>query len=212
MLDALIDAASSWLQPQFSLLGSPVTAIELVAVALSLAMVLGNLRVKVWAWPLAILASACYGVLFAASKLYGEAGLQVFFIGVACWGWWQWHRAAAAAQDSHRGVQWMSTRERWRAAALTLAAWPALGLLLQRATDSDVPFADAAPTVASVTGQLLLAAKRVENWLVWLGVNVASVALFAYKGLWLTAVLYGLFAVLSWIGWRAWSRQAAPRD
>jgi len=149
-------------------------------------------------------------VLFAASKLYGEAGLQVFFIGVACWGWSQWHRASHNPSAT-LGVGWMSTAQRWRVAALTLAAWPALGLLLQRATDSDVPFADAAPTVGSVTGQLLLAAKRVENWLVWLGVNVASVALFAYKGLWLTAVLYGLFAVLSWIGWRAWSRQAAPR-
>ncbi len=210
MLDTLIDAAGPWLQPLFTLLGSPVTALELLAVALSVAMVLGNLWVKVWAWPLAILASACYGVLFAASKLYGEAGLQVFFIGVACWGWWQWHRTSDHTSAT-QGVGWMSRAQRWRVAALTLAAWPALGLLLQRATDSDLPFADAATTVGSVAGQLLLAAKRVENWLVWLAVNVASVGLFAYKGLWLTALLYALFAALSWAGWRAWSRQAAAR-
>ena len=68
------------------------------------------------------------------------------------------------------------------AAAATLAAWPLLGWLLQHATDSDVPYFDALPTVASVTGQVLLGRKFVENWPVWVGVNVVSVALFATRG------------------------------
>ena len=78
-----------------------------------------------------------------------------------------------------------------------------------RATDSDVPFADALPTVASVTGQILLGRKYVENWIVWFGVNVFSIGLFAWKALWLTAALYAVFAVLSWVGWRAWRQKAA---
>ncbi|HZF79749.1 MAG TPA: nicotinamide riboside transporter PnuC, partial [Rubrivivax sp.] len=82
-------------------------------------------------------------------------------------------------------------------------------LLLQRATDSDVPFLDALPTVASVTGQILLGRKLVENWPVWVAVNIVSVGLFVYKALWLTAILYGLFAVLAVVGWRAWGRLAA---
>ena len=94
------------------------------------------------------------------------------------------------------------------AAAATLAAWPAVALLLDHGTDSDVPWLDALPTVASVTGQILLGRKLVENWPVWLAVNVVSVGLFAYKGLWLTVVLYAIFAVLSVVGWRAWSRVA----
>jgi nicotinamide mononucleotide transporter len=63
--------------------------------------------------------------------------------------------------------------------------------------------------VASVTGQWLLARKRVEAWAVWLAVNVFSVGLFAYKALWLTALLYAVFAVLSVAGWQAWRRLAA---
>ena len=102
---------------------------------------------------------------------------------------------------SRRGLAWL--------AAATLAAWPLLGLLLAHATDSDVPYFDALPTVASITGQILLARKCVENWPVWVGVNVVSVALFAHKGLWLTVVLYALFAVLALLGWRAWRRLAA---
>jgi len=71
-----------------------------------------------------------------------------------------------------------------------------------------VPYFDALPTVASVTGQILLGRKFVENWPVWVGVNVVSVALFASKGLWLTVLLYALFTVLSFVGWRAWRRLA----
>ena len=94
---------------------------------------------------------------------------------------------------------------------ITLAiAWPALALFLDHRTDSDVPWFDAFPTAASVVGQWLLGRKYVENWGVWLLVNVVSVALFAYKGLWLTVLLYAVFAVLSVAGWRAWRRLAAP--
>jgi nicotinamide mononucleotide transporter len=203
MLDWALAAAAPLLVPAFVLWGSPITWLEIVAVVLSIAMVWCNLRVNVTGWPLAIVASALYGVLFAASRLYGEAALQLLFIVVAFWGWWQWLRGRGgdgAALRVHR----MSRRQIAWIGGLTLAAWPLLGALLQRHTDSDVPYLDALPTAGSVAGQFLLGRKLIENWLVWLAVNVFSVGLFALKGLWLTATLYALFAVLSVAGWRAW--------
>lgn len=189
----------------FSWLGTAVTWLEVLAFGLSLAMVVANMRVAPVAWPLAIAASALYGLLFAQSRLYGEAALQLVFIAVAAWGWWQWLRGRGRdgrALHVHR----LSPRQRLYAAVATLAAWPLLALALARFTDSDVPWLDALPSVASVTGQLLLARKAIENWPVWLAVNVVSVGLFAVKGLWLTVVLYALFAVLSWLGWQTWRR------
>ncbi|HSC01631.1 MAG TPA: nicotinamide riboside transporter PnuC, partial [Burkholderiaceae bacterium] len=186
--------------------------LELVAVVLSLAMVWCNLRVNVTGWPLAIAASALYGVLFAASRLYGEAALQLLFIVVAFWGWWQWLRGRGGDGTALR-VHRMSGKQVAWVGGLTLAAWPLLGALLQHHTDSDVPYLDALPTAGSVAGQFLLGRKLIENWLVWLAVNVFSVGLFALKGLWLTAALYALFAVLSVAGWRAWrARLAAARE
>ncbi len=199
----LLDAARPLLAPAFSLWDSPVTWLEAAAIVVALAMVAANMRVHPVAWPLAILSSLMYALLFADAKLYGEAGLQFVFIAVALWGWWQWLRGRSADGQSLR-VQTLAPRLRWAAAAATLAAWPLLGLLLDRATDSDVPYLDALPTVGSVAGQLLLARKYIENWAVWAVVNVLSVGLFAYKALWLTAALYALFAVLSLLGWRAW--------
>jgi len=204
-LRALLDSA---LTPWFMLLGSPVTGLELAAFALSLWMVACNLRVNPLAWPLAITASLLYGVLFAQSKLYGEASLQLLFIVLAAWGWRQWLRGTGDDGRALR-VQRLTTLQRLQVAGLTLAAWPLFGLLLQHGTDSDVPYLDALPTVASVTGQLLLGRKRVENWAVWLFVNVVSVGLFAYKALWLTVALYAIFAVLSVVGWQAWRRLEA---
>ena len=104
----------------------------------------------------------------------------------------------------------MSGRQRALVAAATLAAWPLLGAVLDRWTDSDVPYLDALPTVGSIAGQVLLGRKLLENWAVWVGVNVVSVALFATKGLWLTVVLYALFALLSVAGWRLWRRLERP--
>jgi nicotinamide mononucleotide transporter len=191
----------------FSLLGSPVTWLEIVAFGLSVWMVVCNMRVHILAWPLAIVSSLAYGLLFAHSKLYGEAGLQVFFVVIAAWGWWQW-RYGRQTDGAALAVRFLGARARWVLLAGTLAAWPLLGLLLQRVTDTDVPFWDALPTAGSVAGQWLLGRQYVENWPVWVAVNGVSIALFAYKGLWLTVLLYVLFTALALIGWRAWAARA----
>jgi len=211
VLEALLHAARPLLAPAFALLGSPVSWLELLALVLGVAMVLANLRVNPVGWPLAMASSLLYALLFADSKLYGEAALQFVFIALAVWGWWQWLRGRTGDGNALH-VHTLSRRQRWAAALATLAAWPLLGLLLQRLTDSDVPFLDALPTVGSIAGQLLLARKRLDNWPVWVAVNVCSVALFAYKALWLTAALYVVFALLALAGWKAWKARlpAAP--
>ncbi len=211
MLEALLHAAQPLLAAAFTLWGSPVTWLEIVAFVLSVWMVLCNLRVNPLGWPLAIASSLLYALLFADSRLYGEASLQIFFVVVAGWGWWQWMRGTAADGQALQ-VHHLSPRQRALALAATLAAWPLLGALLHRVTDSDVPWLDALPTVASITGQVLLGRKVVDNWPVWVAVNVFSVGLFAYKGLWLTVVLYALFVVLALLGWRTWRRLAVAHD
>lgn len=209
MIDALLDAARPALAVAFTLAGSPVTWLEIVAFWVAIAMVFANFRVHPVAWPLAIASSLMYALLFADSRLYGEAALQIVFVAVAFWGWWEWLRGTGADGTPLR-VHRLGARWRVVAVAATLAAWPLLGWLLDRHTDSDVPYLDALPTVGSLTGQFLLGRKLVENWLVWFAVNVVSVGLFAVKGLWLTVILYTLFAVLSVVGWRAWRRLEQP--
>jgi len=207
VLETLLLAAQPLLAAAFTLWGSPVTWLEIVAFVLSVWMVLCNLRVNPTGWPLAIASSLLYALLFADSKLYGEAALQFFFVAMAAWGWWQWLRGTGA-DGAALQVGRLTTRQRLACALATAAAWPLLALALKSFTNSDVPWLDALPTVASITGTLLLARKRIENWPVWVAVNVVSVGLFAVKGLWLTVLLYALFTALALAGWRAWRRLA----
>ncbi len=208
MGDAILAAAAPLLAEVFTLWGSPVTAVEIVAFALAVWMVVCNWRVNPLAWPLAMASSLGYALLFAQYRLYGEAALQFVFIAVAVWGWWQWlhgHGRDGGALRVHR----LSAPGRWAVLAAVAVLWPLIALALQRFTDSDIAWLDALPTAGSLVAQVLLGRKLVENWPAWVAVNVVSVGLFAVKGLWLTVLLYALFTVMALVGWRAWSRLAA---
>lgn len=203
----MLDAAAPLFLGAFSFAGSPVTWLEIVAFVLAVAMVIFNIRVDPLGWPLAIVSSLLYFLLFWKSRLYGDASLQLFFAAVAGWGWRQWLRGTDAAGEVLQ-VRALGRRGRGIALLALAVGWPLTALFLASATDTDVPWWDAFPTAASVVGQWLLGRKYVENWPVWVVVNVVSVGLFAYKGLWLTVLLYALFVAMSFAGWHAWRRLA----
>ena len=206
-MTSLLQALQPLFASAFTLWGSPVTWLEIVAFVLAIAMVVCNMRVNPLGWPLAIVSSILYFALFWNSRLYGEAGLQILFVVVAGWGWWQWVRGTTADGGALR-VRSLSAQGRLVAMAAVAVGWPAIGWFLHRTTDTDVPWWDAFPTAASIVGQWLLGRKYVENWPTWVIVNVVSVALFTYKGLWLTVGLYAVFVAMSFAGWRAWRRLA----
>jgi nicotinamide mononucleotide transporter len=209
LLQRMQPLVSSALAPAFTLWGSPISWLEMVAFVLAIVMVVMNMRVRPIAWPLAIVSSLLYFALFWNSRLYGDAGLQIFFALIALWGWWQWLRGTRADGTALQVSALPARAGLWLLGALALA-WPATGLFLKTYTDTDVPWWDAFPTAASVIGQWLLGRKYIENWLAWIVVNVVSVGLFAYKGLWLTVLLYAVFIAMSFAGWRAWQRLLVP--
>lgn len=207
-MDSPLHALQPLFAVAFSVGGAPFTWLELVAFVLAVAMVVFNIRVNPLGWPLAIISSLLYCALFWNSRLYGDASLQIFFAVVALWGWWQWLRGTQA-DGSALAVRTLGNGGRIGVLLALALAWPATGLFLKHYTDTDVPWWDAFPTAASVIGQWLLGRKYLENWAAWIVVNTVSVGLFAYKGLWLTVILYALFIAMSFVGWRAWRRLIA---
>lgn len=185
--------------------GFTTTPLELVSFSLAVTTVLLNIRQNHWAWLFSIASSATYAVVFFDARLYGDSGLQLVFIGASVWGWSQWLRGTAetrlvVTRLGHAGWAW------------AIAAWGGAYLLLswylKTYTNTDVPHADGFLTAGSLVGQFLLARKKVENWHVWIIVDVLYVGLYVFKDLHVTAVLYAVFVVLAARGLRAWSNIA----
>ncbi|MGH8854720.1 MAG: nicotinamide riboside transporter PnuC, partial [Telluria sp.] len=163
-----------------AVLGLTTTPLELISFALAVTTVLLNIRQNHWAWLFSIASSATYAVVFFDAKLYGDMGLQFVFIGASVWGWYQWLHGAGNAPL-------VVTRLKRAGRAWAIAGW-AIGFVLlasflDHLTDTDVPHADGFLTAGSLVGQLLLGRKKVENWLVWIVVDVLYVGLYIYKAL-----------------------------
>jgi len=184
--------------------GLATTPLELVSFLLSVACVWLNIRQSHWGWLLAIISSAAYGLVFYGSRLYGDMALQLVFITVSFWGWYQWLHG----DDSHEllPVTWLAPRGRWAAAVGWLLGFVVLAWFLKNFTDTDVPNADGFLTAGSLIGQLLLSRKKVENWHVWIIVDVLYVGLYIHKHLLLTAILYAVFVAMAAAGLVAWRR------
>lgn len=196
--------------PAFLLFGSPASWAELIGAVLGIAMVACNIKEIHWGWPLAFASSAMYYLVFWGSQLFGDASLQIFFAVMAAWGWWQWLRGVRG-DGSALKIQTLSRQNTIKLIAICAILWLATGLFLLKFTATDVPWWDAFPTALSIVATFLLGRKYIENWPMWIVVNIVGIALFAYKGLWLTVGLYAVFAAMAVVGWQAWRQQLAAK-
>lgn len=190
------------LQPWVQLPWLTMCPLEIIATVFGLWSVACYVRESVWAWPTGLINVLLFIVLFYHWGLFAETGLQVVFVVLQLYGWWQWLRGG----ESHQGVviTRTSAREWVVLGGLAVIAIVPIGLLLDHKTTSTVPWWDTIPTVLSLVAQWMISHKKLENWLVWIVVDLISIPLFAYKGLYLTAALYGVFLILCCFGLRAW--------
>jgi nicotinamide mononucleotide transporter len=182
--------------------------VEPLAVLTGIACVALTVRQHIVSWPVGIVSSALFLVLFLDFGLYADSMLQVVYVILGVYGWRHWLTGGPARDQ----LPVTSASPRLRI-ALVLAAVTgtlAFGTFLDVATDSTVPYPDAATTTLSLVAQFLLTRKHVESWPVWIfGVNLPYIAIYLYKGLAMTAGLQVVFIVLSIAGWRAWRASMA---
>jgi nicotinamide mononucleotide transporter len=158
-----------------------------------------------WNFAFAIASVSLYVFIFFESRLYAESGLQVFFILANVWGWFVWRRSLDASEDESRvAVRWLDWRSRVVWLTVTAALSLNLGWLMHKYTNAAMPFADSAIAGASVAAQILLGYRRIENWVLWIAIDVAAVLLYIDRGLYPTAGLYGGMLVMSLFGLREW--------
>ncbi|MEO0364661.1 MAG: nicotinamide riboside transporter PnuC [Pseudomonadota bacterium] len=179
--------------------------LEYIAVALAIAYLLLAIRQSIWCWPCALVSTAIYIYLFYDVALLSESALNVFYLVMAIYGWWQWQQGS----ESRPGTLLISRLAlKWHLAALALVAvlvW-VTGTQMRQHTQADFPYLDAATTWSAVWATWLTTRKVLENWYYWLVIDFVSIGLFAHKGLILTAALFALYVVLVVVGLRIWTR------
>ncbi|MBR6649358.1 MAG: nicotinamide mononucleotide transporter [Bacteroidaceae bacterium] len=161
-------------------------------------------------WLTSIIMPTIYLYVYYSAGLYADFGINIYYLVIALYGWlaWRYNFSLTEKTESEKELYISHIKKSYipRLAVLFLALWLIIARLLMEFTDSTVPISDAFTTSLSIVGMYMLARKYVEQWFVWMIVDIASSALYLYKGLYFTAVLYFVYAIIAIFGYRKWKK------
>ena len=181
-----------------------MSEIEIAGAVLGVINIILLIRRSIWNYPFGIAMVILYGIVFFQARLYSDATLQVFFLLIQFYGWWAWLRAQGPGGAV--AVTHLTTNGRlWWAIGIVLATLADCWFLATRTNDA-APWPDAFTTVLSLAAQYLLSVRRPENWLLWIAVDIVSIGLYFWRGLYPTTALYVIFLAMASAGLLQWRR------
>lgn len=157
----------------------------------------------IWNWPMSIISVGSYAILFYDARLYGDTVLQFYFLATAIYGWYYWLKRK---EEKKKPIVKASNQQLLLCVFAIILFTVTIGYLLDSKTNSDVPYIDACCTAISFVAQFLMTRKILQNWLLWVFVDICYIPLYIHKELMLTAVLYLAFAIIAWKGYRDWEK------
>ena len=180
---------------------------ELIGAASGLLCVWLIIRENIWNWPVGLAYALVSLLVFYNARLYSDLVLHVFYVFMNGYGWYYWLRGAGARGSEGRlVVARLSMRSASLLGVATLIGIIAMGWLFDYYTDADLAYWDSTTTVMSFAAMWMAAHKYIENWIVWLVIDVLATGIYIFKGIWPYAVLYGLYIPMAVWGWMAWLR------
>ena len=181
------------------------TALEIAATLTGLLSVWLTARENIWAWPIGLVNVACFFYMFWEVRLYADMTLQIFFFLLSVYGWMIWltKRGSAKVRPTRRVQPSMAIILLICLIGVSVG-W---GYWLARYTDASIPYVDAFIATLSLIAQYLLSNKILENWYCWLLVDVLSIGMYTYKGLYAVAFLYLIFLGIAAMGLFSWRKQ-----
>ncbi|MEO7103197.1 MAG: nicotinamide riboside transporter PnuC [Gemmatimonadaceae bacterium] len=180
------------------------SCLEAIAVTFGIISVYLSTRENIWSWPTALVNVSLFSALFLRSGLYSDTGLQVVYFLLSLYGWYEWLYGGAGR--SAIAVSRTTNRTWVIVGGLAVIMWGLLGTITSRLPGTALPYVDAATTTVSLIAQWMMTRKLLENWLIWIAVDVIYIGMFIYKGLYLTAFNYGIYLALALLGYLAWKR------
>ena len=177
---------------------------EFLAVVSAIVYLLLAVRQDIRCWFAAILSSFLYFFIMFSAGLYMEAGLQIFYILMAVYGWSQW-REESKTNIKFSVKTWKPIKHLFVISLIFLLAL-ASGLILEKFTNAVFPFIDALTTWGAIVATYMVAKKLLENWIYWFVIDSISIFLFMSRGLVLTSILFFIYLIIIYFGYKSWAR------
>ena len=178
--------------------------IEIAGAVIGLLYLYLEYRASVYLWPVGVIMPLFYIYIFFVSRFYADMGINIYYLFASIYGWIRWNKSAS--QEQSLAISHMPYRY-WGVALLALSIlFAGIAWILIRFTDSPVPFGDSFTTALSIVAMWMLANKYIEQWGLWIVVNVVSCALYAWKGLYPTALLYVVYSIVPVFGYFKWKQ------
>lgn len=187
-----------------------LSPLEIVAIAVSVLGIWLATKRKLSSWPISIVACLLYAVVFLRARLYSDMLLQFVYVAFAIYGWWHWWRGVKDEGDVR--VERMSHLGLWLGVLAGAVGSIALGWGMARFTNASLPYMDSALTAFSLVAQWWASRKYIENWWLWIVVDVIYTGMLIFKQLYPTAGLYAFLVVLAALGLREWGRARKAQE
>ena len=182
--------------------------LEIIGTLVGLVYLWLEYKASIYLWIASIVMPAIYLFVYFDAGLYADFGINVYYLLIALYGWMTWKYGKTSTSTKKEVNELPIThlpKQGWINVALAYVVFQfMIAWILIQYTDSNVPWMDAFTTALSIVGMWMLARKYVEQWGVWLVVDVASAGLYIYKSLYFTAVLYALYAIIAIFGYKKW--------
>ena len=183
-----------------------VNKIELLGALLGILYILFSIKQNIFTWPTGILTSLLYIVVFFNSALYAAMGLQFYYVAISVYGWYYWLNGKKVDNKSLLPVQTVNNRLWIKVGLVTIVLFFLIRFILIKFSDSDVPNMDSLTTSLSIVATWMLARKYIENWIIWIFVDFASIGLYVHKSLWPTVILFVVYTVMAFFGYIEWRK------
>jgi nicotinamide mononucleotide transporter len=185
--------------------------IEIFGVVTGILYVILEVKQNRLLWPLGIITSAAYIYIFFSGKFYADMGLQVYYVLISIYGWYYWSRGGARVDRGELPVVRINRRQLILLFLTFALSWVAIYFILERYTDSTVPLGDSFTTALAIVATWMLTRKIIEQWFLWIVVNLVSLGLYIYKGLYPTVILYAVYTGMAVYGYMEWKRSMTKR-
>ena len=180
--------------------------IEIFGVVTGILYVILEVKQNRLLWPLGLLSSATYVYVFFNGKFYADMGLQVYYVLISIYGWYYWSRGGKRSDSGELEVILGGRNQLLILFLVFVLSWTGIYFLLDRLTDSTVPLGDSFTTAMAIVATWMLARKIIEHWFLWIVANLVGIALYIYKGLYPTVILYVVYTGMAVYGYLEWRR------